>query len=61
MLIEERKESYEACVRIRNKAPNLNLKCEDLLEGIVSNEENEQIKLRKLIQKLSNGNNLRKD
>ena len=88
MLIEERKESYEACVRIRNKAPNLNLKCEDLLEGIISNEENEQkeensnteiktliinenntrkvnkseeIKLRKLIQKLSNRNNLRKD
>ena len=88
ILIEERKESYEACVRIRNKAPNLKLKCEDLLEGIVTNEENEQkeensnieiktliinenntrkvnkseeIKLRKLIQKLSNGNKLRKD
>ena len=85
ILIEERKESYEACVRIRNKAPNLKLKCEDLLEGIASNEQkeensnieiktliinenntrkvnkSEEIKLRKLIQRLSNGNKLRKD
>ena len=82
---EEIKESYEACVRIRSKAPNLNLKCEDLLEDISTNEQkeennnkeiktliinenntrkvnkSEEIKLRKLIQKLSKGNKIRKD
>ena len=87
-LKEERKESFEACKRIKNKAPNLNLKCEHLLDDNAKNEENiqkdkfenteiktlttgetntrkvnksEEIKLRNLIQALSNGKKLRKD
>ena len=85
ILKKERKESYEACIRLKNKAPNLNLKCEHLLEDLDENEEkdenenteiktlfldenntrkvnkSEEIKLRNLIQKLSNGNKLRQD
>ena len=88
ILIKERMESYQACIRLRSKAPNLNLKCENLLENIPKsgetekNEESnitgvkvlsidaavtrkvnksEEIKLRNLIQKLSNENKLRKD
>ena len=34
VLIKEKKESYQACIRLRNKAPNLNLKCENLLDNI---------------------------
>ena len=82
---KERKESYEACIRLRKKAPNLNLNCENLLDDTDEFEEkdenenveiktliigenstrkvnkSEEIKLRNLIQKLSNGNKIRKD
>ena len=34
ILIKERYESYQACIRLRAKAPNLNLKCENILENI---------------------------
>ena len=42
LLIKQRKESYQACVRLRNKAPNLNLQCENLLENLPT-EKNEKI------------------
>ena len=42
LLIKEKKESYQACIRIRKKAPNLNLKCENLLEDTLKKEENEK-------------------
>ena len=38
-LIEETKESYQACIRLRNKAPNLNLKCEHLLDNLLTIKE----------------------
>ena len=34
ILIKERIESYHACIRLRTKAPNLNLKCENIIENI---------------------------
>ena len=85
---DNKKESYDACIRLRTKAPNLNLKCEHLLDTINKKEENqrkekinnteiktlivdesntrmvnksEEIKLRNLINKLTKGNNQRKD
>ena len=39
ILIKERKESYQACVRLRTKAPNLNLQCEKLIENLPTTEE----------------------
>ena len=39
ILIKERKESYQACVRLRSKAHNLNLQCENLLENLPRTEE----------------------
>ena len=39
-LINDRMESYEACVRLRNKAPSLKLNCENLKENINSEEVN---------------------
>ena len=42
ILIKERKESYQACIRLRAKAPNLNLQCENLLENIISDEKTEK-------------------
>ena len=42
ILNEDKKESYEACIRLRTKAPNLNLKCEHLLDTINRNEENQK-------------------
>ena len=36
---KERKESFQACIRLKTKAPNLNLRCENLLEKIHTNEE----------------------
>ena len=39
ILIKERKESYQACVRLRSKAPNLNLQCENLIENLPITEE----------------------
>ena len=39
ILMKERRESYQACIRLRTKAPNLNLKCENLLENIPSHKE----------------------
>ena len=33
-------ESYEACVRLRNKAPSLKLNCNILKENIISEEAN---------------------
>ena len=42
ILIKERKESYQACIRLRTKAPNLNLQCENLLENIPTDEETEK-------------------
>lgn len=31
-IINERQNSYKACVRLRSKSPNFNLKCEQLIE-----------------------------
>ena len=39
VLKKERRESYQACIKLRAKAPNLNLKCENLIENIHSHEE----------------------
>ena len=41
-IYEERKESYEACIRLRKKAPNLNLKCERLIEKNTNNQRNNE-------------------
>lgn len=85
-LINERMESYEACIRLRNKAPSLKLNCENLKENIISEKDNieetqhsgikllssketetrkvnksQEIKLRNLINRLSNESRLRKD
>ena len=38
LLNKERRESYQACIRLRAKAPNFNLKCENLIENIHSKE-----------------------
>ena len=38
ILINEKKESYQACLRLIKKAPNLNLNCENLKENISSEE-----------------------
>ena len=38
ILIKERKESYQACIRLRSKAPNLNLQCENLLDNLPTEE-----------------------
>ena len=35
---KEMKESYEACKKLKFKAPNLNLKCERIFENISNNE-----------------------
>jgi hypothetical protein len=43
---EERKESYEVCIKLRKKAPNLNLRCERLIENHIINKkinENDEI------------------
>ena len=76
-LYEERIESYQDCIKLKIKAPNLNLKCEHLLDDFIlrdtkSQKTNkiktllidssntrkvnkmEEIKLRKLVQVLSN-------
>ena len=34
VLINEKRESYRACLRLKKNAPNLNLKCEKLKENI---------------------------
>ena len=39
ILIKERKESYQACVRLKSKAPNLNLQCKNLLQNLPTTEE----------------------
>ena len=33
-IIIEKRESYDACIRLRNKAPYFNLKCERLLDKV---------------------------
>ena len=38
-LSKERRESYQACIRLRTKAPNLNLKCENLIANFHSAEQ----------------------
>ena len=81
---KEKKESYEACIKLKRKAPYFNLKCEQLLpfpkainhyknvnkniKTLYINESNvrkvnkiEENKLKRLMQKLSNGNKLRND
>ena len=40
-IAHERQTSYEACVRLRTKYPNFNLKCEQLLD-IILPEKNEK-------------------
>ena len=50
ILIKEKMESYQACVRIRNKAPNLNLRCENLIENIP-----ELVKTAKNVDSINNG------
>lgn len=85
-LNKKKRESYEACLRLKIKAPNLNLNCDNLLDHSNSYQENdkkdeidnteiktliigdtrkvnksEEIKLRNLIKKLTDGNKLRKD
>ena len=39
VLNNEKRESYLACIRLRKKAPNLNLNCENLDENINSEEK----------------------
>ena len=39
---DERKESYEACIKLRKKAPNLNLRCERLIENNNNKRNNEK-------------------
>ena len=39
---EDKNESYEACIKLRDTAPNLNLKCEHLLNTINKKEENQR-------------------
>ena len=83
IIYNDRRDSYESCIKLRMKAPYFNLKCENLLENDVyeekineksENSENkiktlylgesgarkvnksQEIKLRNLIQKLSNEN-----
>ena len=83
IIYKDRRDSYESCIKLRKKAPYFNLKCENLLENDVyeenineksENNENkiktlylgesgtrkvnksQEIKLRNLIQKLSNEN-----
>ena len=82
-LTKEQSEAYEACNRLRIKAPYLNLKCEKLREtskkiGEKSNmkgvklltrndantrkvNKSQEIKLRKLMLKLTSENVLKKD
>lgn len=36
------REKYEACIRIRTKSPNFNLKCETLLKSDVQEKNNEK-------------------
>ena len=82
-LTKEQAEAYEACNRLRVKAPYLNLKCEKLREtskkiGEKSNmkgvklltrndantrkvNKSQEIKLRKLMLKLTSENVLKKD
>ena len=36
---KEKRDSYNACVRLREKAPYFNLKCENLLDEIEDNKE----------------------
>ena len=49
---KERKESFQACIRLKTKAPNLNLRCENLYEqiqtteGILKNEENKNRRIK---------------
>ena len=43
LLTKERRESYQACIKLRNKAPNLNLKCENLLEKTHSTEAEREV------------------
>ena len=43
LLTKERRESYQACIKLRNKARNLNLKCENLLEKAHSTEAENEI------------------
>ena len=40
ILIKERIESYHACIRLRAKAPNLNLKCDNILDNIPGSGKN---------------------
>ena len=42
--IKEKRESYQACIRLRTNAPNLKLKCENLLEHFHSNHSREHIR-----------------
>ena len=39
---EERNESYAACMRLRSKVPNLNLKCEHLLDTMNKKGESQR-------------------
>ena len=40
---KEKRESYEACIKLRSKAPNFNLKCEKLIENNKIDDENNKI------------------
>ena len=87
-LDKEQRESFEACISLRRKAPYFNLNCERLLDRVpivetsinknkIGNndiktlsiydsetrkvDKNEEIKLRKLVERLFNTNKLRKN
>ena len=57
-LTQEKAEAYNACNRLRMKAPYLNLKCEKLIETSKKNGENWNMKGIKLLS--SNDANTRK-
>ena len=40
--LKEKRESYMACIRLKIKAPNINLNCENLLENSTPMEETEK-------------------
>ena len=43
-VIIEKKESYEACLKLKTSAPNLNLNCDHLLDNINTNEKEKENK-----------------
>ena len=42
---EKNRDSYKACIKLREKAPYFNLKCEKLKQEVVNDRENIAIKI----------------